>query len=366
MTGKRLAYLSLESPREGQASFTHVHEIIGGLGREGWDVELFATSGGGASSGTGKFARLAEQVALQRCLAGRLSEFDALFVRSHFAAWPIARRATALGLPVVHEVNGRPADLTVTYPALRPLSPLLQWLYRSQYRTAARLVAVTPGLADWGRAFSGHDRVDVVPNGANTSLFTPNGPDAGIGGDHVVFVGGLVGWHGVATMLAAINDPRWPVGVALVVAGDGIERGRLEAAAGHPRLRWLGRVPYEDVPALLRGALAALCMIEDPEGRSATGVAPLKLFEAMACGVPVVVSDLPYQAELVRGVGSGLVAPMADASALAQAVASLAADRAGAREMGRRGAEHVVQNASWAARAKATAAILDRALAGRP
>lgn len=363
MTRRRLAYLSLETPREGQASFTHVHEIMDGLREEGWTVELFATRSGGASSGAGPLAKLREQVALQLRLGRRLREFDALFVRSHFSARLISGRARAVGVPVVHEINGRPDDVAVTYPLLRPLAAALRWLYRSQYRDASHLVAVTPGLAQWASSFAGHDRVSVVSNGANTALFRPDGPLDLVPSSYVVFVGGLVAWHGVGTMLAALDDPSWPAGVRLVVAGDGVERGLLQAAVGHPRLEWLGRVDYRDIPALLRGALAALCMIEDPDGRSATGVAPLKLFEAMACGAPVVVSDLPYQAELVRDAGAGIVVGMGDPAALAAAVRRLAADGAQARDMGRRGAAFVARHASWRARAADTARILDAAIA---
>lgn len=359
-----MAYLSLETPRRGQASFTHVHEIIDGLAENGWDVELFATAGGGASSGSGKLARLREQAKLQLMLAPRLGEFDALFIRSHFAAWPITRRAAALNLPVVHEVNGRPVDVTLTYPALRPFAGLLRGLYKSQYRSAAHLLAVTPGLAEWVRVFAGHARVSVVPNGANTRLFTPPGPRSEITAGHVVFIGGLVCWHGVGAMLAALDDAAWPVGVNLIVAGDGVERGRLQAASGHPRLRWLGRVDYEKVPALLRGSLGSLCLIEDPDGRSTTGVAPLKLFEALACGAPVIATDLPYQADLIRGVGAGLVVPMRDPTAIAKAVAALANDRDAARRMGERGAVYVAAHCSWAMRAQETAVILDSVAAG--
>jgi glycosyltransferase involved in cell wall biosynthesis len=135
------------------------------------------------------------------------------------------------------------------------------------------------------------------------------------------------------------------------VVGDGIERGRLEKAAGNPRLLWLGRRPYREVPAILRGARAALCPIEDPDGRSATGVAPLKLYEAMACGVPVIATDLPFQREIVIGEDAGYIVPPGDAPALAQAVASVAINPEEARRKGARGAAYAVAQASWAARA---------------
>ncbi|WID98749.1 glycosyltransferase family 4 protein [Bosea vestrisii] len=343
----RLAYLSLETPRPGQASQTHIDEIIANLRLSGWQVELFATTRGGASARTSFLQRLLDYGRVQLALARRLREFDAVFVRSHFMALPLALWARRRKVPVIHEINGKPADIGVTYPALKPFSPLFAWLYRTQYRMAAHLVAVTEGLAQWARSFAGHDRVSTVSNGANTDLFTPEGPRADIAGRYVIFVGGLVAWHGIGTMLAALREPAWPADVRLVIVGDGIERDRVEAAKGNPRLLWLGRQPYEAVPALLRGALAALCVIEDQDGRSAAGVAPLKLFEAMACGIPVIVSDLPFQAEIVRQAEAGLVVPAASAARIAETIRMLAEAPERAAMLGRNGGTYVLREASW-------------------
>ncbi|MCV9937002.1 glycosyltransferase [Boseaceae bacterium BT-24-1] len=360
----RLAYLSLETPRPGQASQTHIDEIIASLRQSGWQVELFATTRGGASARGSYLQRLIDYGRVQLALARRLREFDAIFVRSHFMALPLASWARWRKLPVVHEINGKPADIGVTYPGLKPFSPLFAWLYRTQYRMAAHLIAVTEGLAQWARAFAGHDRVSVVSNGANTDLFTPEGPHADIAGRYVIFVGGLVAWHGIGTMLAALQEPAWPADVRLVIVGDGVERGKVEAAKDNSRLLWLGRRPYEAVPALLRGALAALCVIEDQDGRSAAGVAPLKLFEAMACGIPVIASDLPFQAEIVRQAGAGLVIPSASPAAIAAAVQTLGEAPDKAAELGSNGAIYVAREASWQQRGREINRILAAQMSG--
>lgn len=358
----RLAYLSLETPRPGQASQTHIDEIIAGLRDCGWQVELFTTSSGGASTHSSFLRRLLDYGHVQLSLARRLSSFDAVFARSHFMALPLALWARWRGIPVVQEINGKPADIGVTYPAFKSLAPVFSWLYRTQYRIAAHLIAVTDGLAHWARSFANHDRVSVVSNGANTALFNPDGPNADISGRYVVFVGGLVAWHGIDTMLAALKEPAWPADVRLVIVGDGIEREKVAAAEGDACLLWLGRQPYEAIPALLRGALAALCVIEDQDGRSASGVAPLKLFEAMACGVPVIASDLPFQADLLRNADAGLIVPPAAAPAIASAVKSLADAPEKGRLLGRNGAAYVAREASWHQRGQEIDCLLRTAI----
>jgi glycosyltransferase involved in cell wall biosynthesis len=191
----------------------------------------------------------------------------------------------------------------------------------------------------------------LISNGANTDIFRPDGSATDFGGRVVVFVGGLCAWHGIDTMIAALRENDWPSDTRLVVIGDGPERAKV-ASRQESRLEWLGLKPHADIPSFLRGAVAALCIIEDPGGRSAAGVAPLKMFEAMACGVPVIVSDLPFQADIVRTIDAGLVVPPGLPAALAHAVATLARDHDGAGRMGRNGATYVRNKASWKLRSR--------------
>ncbi|WP_306223245.1 glycosyltransferase family 4 protein [Bosea beijingensis] len=354
---KRLAYLALENPRPGQAAHTHVHAIIGELRSLGWDVTLFTAAKSGASGRASFPVRLMSQLAAQASLLMKAARYRVVFVRGHCMAAPAALILRLLGKTVVHEINGTTRDIVVTYPALRRLYPVFAWLDRIQHKTADHLFAVTEALARWASDHAGHDRVSVVTNAADTALFNPQGPKTSFDRPYVVFVGGLVRWHGIQTMLAAIDHPSWPDGVRLVIAGDGVEAPAVKAARSD-RLTYLGRQEQDALPSLYRGALASLVTIENPEGRSDYGVMPLKLFESMACGVTVIASDLKGQAELVRSTGCGLVIPPQDLAALAEAVARLAADPSAAAAMGERGATEALAHHSWAARAAAIDSVL--------
>lgn len=366
--GRSVGYLSLEAPREGQAAHTHIHAIIDGLEAQGWRVTPFLATRTGVSAGRSLLAKLVDYVAVQARLIAALPRLDAVYVRAHPAAWPASIVARWCGRPVVHEINGPHGELAVTYPWLKPFARLVATLQRAQYRRAAHLVAVTPGLVAWAKTEAGHDRVTLVPNAADVERFTPNGPRHVLGDSearpYAIFVGGLVKWHGIATMLDALAHPDWPDGVALVVVGDGIERDRLARAQaeGMPGLVWFGRQPQEAVPAILRGALVALVPIESPDGRADTGVLPLKLYEAMACGLPLIASDLPGQADLVREEGAGWLVPPGDAGALARAVAAAAADPEAARRIGASNAEAARLRHGWRARAAVVSRVLTDAL----
>ena len=238
---------------------------------------------------------------------------------------------------------------------------------RAQVRWADAIVVVTPGLEAYLRAETGRERgYHVIGNGANVDVFRPVA-DAGQADrpPYVVFVGALASWQGIDTILRAAHATGWPSGVDLVVAGDGVEREQvIMAAREDPRIRWLGSIPYEDAAALVAESLAALVPMADVP-RSRHGLSPLKLFEAMACGVPVVASDLPGLGDLVRQHDCGVTFRAGDADELAGAVGRLARDRGEAREMGLRGRAAASARYSWDARAGQTEQVLLQALRRR-
>lgn len=119
-------------------------------------------------------------------------------------------------------------------------------------------------------------------------------------------------------------------------AGDGALREEVDRAAAETgRIVALGRIPYRDVPGVMANATIGLVPITDPGGRSSlAGISPLKLYELLACGVPVVVTDLPGLSEIVRDEDCGRVIPVDDSAAMARAVRSLADDPDSARAMG--------------------------------
>jgi len=359
----KLAYLALDLPHKGQASYVHIHEVVDNLRRLGWRVDLFTPRPGTPDKPRKVVAKAYEYLRTSWQALMSLRTHDVLYVRAHALTWPVAMAARLSGRVLVEEVNGTELDLIVSRPWLRPLRGVLRWLYVSQYRRSHHLFPVANELADWLRAQARHDRISVVPNAANTDLFHPI--DCEPQEPFVVFFGGLTDWHGVDVMVDAIRHRAWPGGVRLLVIGTGVRQALVEEAvrAGLP-IRWLGYRPYEQIPGLIAGAIAGLIPMTNPLGRSSTGMNPLKLFETLASGLPAIVSELPGQADLVREGRCGLVVPCGDAAALARAVAELAAAPDAAREMGRRGAAVVRAAHSWRARAVEIDKVLRVCLAG--
>lgn len=356
-SGPRVVYLCLELLQPGQAASTHVHAIAGGMGLPTTLIALAAPATGGRPA---IWRRLLQYIRLTSQAIRALRNSDALYLRAHPAAIVATLVAGWLGRPVFHEVNGLTDDISLTHRLPGWITRILHTMQIAQYRRATALIAVTPGLVNRLRdALHPQLQIKLVPNGADAETFTPHA-DGGptIAADYVLFFGGLVAWHGVGTMLKARSELAWPAGVKLVIAGQGPHRGAVtRAAAENPDIVDIGYLPKSDLAGLAARSLATLCPIETHADRH-EGVAPLKLFEGMAAGRPVVASDLPFQRDIIIDHRCGLIFEPGDASGLARAVARIAEDRVAAEAMGQRGRQAVESLYDWRYRALETAALI--------
>lgn len=359
----RLLYLSLHGTAEGQAGWADINEVIGRLRAAGWDVEFHQPSYVGRRP-PGILTRLFETTFLQLKLAGAVRRANALYVRAHPLAYPASLVARLTRTPIVQECNGPIEDFFVAYPRAKRLGGLIRWAQLSQYRHATEIIAVTEQLSAWLRDVSGHARVTTVANGANTNLFSPDAlvPER-LPERYAVFFGSLAAWQGITTMLAATRSSSWPSGVSLVVAGDGAMRPDVENATREGVVVFLGSMPQEQLPGIVAGAVASLIVKDDPI-HAESGLSPLKLYESMAAGTPVVVSDLPGLGDTVRRLECGEVVPAAAPDEVAAAVARLAEDPVRRDRLGANGRAAALADFSWDAVADRTATVIKRAIDG--
>ncbi|MGZ8502052.1 MAG: glycosyltransferase family 4 protein [Candidatus Limnocylindrales bacterium] len=364
---RRLDYLCLQPTRQGQASYAHVNEIVGGLRRRGWAVRLIET----AQPRAGRFDGVRRAIAAAVTQLGywarsRFRPAPVVYIRFHFLSLPTAVVARAAGSTVIQEVNSGANDAYDMWPGLRPLHRLLSWTARIQLRWADAAIAVSAPIAAYVDGLTGRPGAcHVVGNGADIELFSPSRRGDPPDRPYAVFVGALASWQGVDVALAAATTPAWPAGVDLVIVGDGRERERVLAATrSHDHIRWLGTIPYREVGAVIAGSLAALVPTSDLGG-ARVSPSPVKLYEALASGVPVVASDIAGVGEIVRAHGCGLVFPSGDALELARRVADLAGDPGLAAAMGARGRAAAVERYSWDVRAAQTEAVIEQTLEAR-
>ncbi len=251
---------------------------------------------------------------------GRLDVLDAHFgYPDGFAAAWLGRR---LGVPAVVTLRGTEVPLSRTRLRGRLLAAGL--------RRAARVLAVSGSLARLARALGvPASRIEVVPNGVDGERFRPADRRAarrrfGLPEEArvLVTVGGLCerkGFHRVIERLPGIAR-RFPDVHYLVVGGpspEGDWSGRLRALAD--RLGVAGRVRFagELAPEDLRWALSAadvFVLASRNEGWANV------LLEAMACGLPVVATDVGGNREVVCRPELGIIVPFGDGGALEAAL----------------------------------------------
>ncbi len=183
----------------------------------------------------------------------------------------------------------------------------------------------------------------------------------------VLYHGGLSRDRGIEQLIEAL--PTFPEHAVLALLGYGSLRAELERRAAEPALA--GRLfvlPAVAPTELLDwvGSADVVAMPIQPTTLNHRLTTPNKLFEAMAAGVPVVGSDLPGMAGIVRETGCGLVCDPTSPAAIAAAVRSIleAPDEERAAYRGRAlAAAHGTY--SWEAQVEVLLAEYGR-LTGRP
>jgi len=230
-----------------------------------------------------------------------------------------------------------------------------EWVFDIYLRTVGRLTFHT---ADVVFCYSETDRerlrnlgvgtdVAVVPNGIDVSRFTPDGQVSDLAPDEgpvVLFVGRLTDGKRPADAIETISRlrPDYP-DVQLYLAGDGEQRADLEALTADrgitDAVTFLGRVAYDEMPALYRAA-DALVLPSRAEGM------PRTVLEGLATETPVVTSDLPQLRSITDE--AGRTAPVGEPAEFAARLADVLADPQHAKALGERGRELVTEQYMWA------------------
>jgi glycosyltransferase involved in cell wall biosynthesis len=339
-----------------------VLEIIGGLQRIGWEIELFEPYYSSGAKVPNRFVKLFIFLHVQLQLWAKAQNIDALYIRAHPGVFLSAIWAKIKGIPVILEVNAPHTELFVLFPWMRFISPMIKLLIWIPQKIADALIVVSPWLKEMLEKDVGQKLICVIQNGANKELFHPNAYSKySLPKPYVVFFGALTSWHGVDIILQAIEKRQWPPEVSLVIVGSGVEQHKIEAAqVCNPKIVYLGRIPYKDMPGIIANSLAGLSPINRGENSNTIFyLSPLKVFETLACGVPAIVTDFPGQANLVRSGNCGVVIPLDDADALASAVAFLYKNPDQSKEMGRKGRSIIERAHSWDQRALETEKVIE-------
>jgi len=262
----------------------------------------------------------------------------------------------ALGRRVVFEMI---EDYRGQLPAKRwLLLPLrgrlaLQWLYGAVENACARSVS---GLIVAGAELDGRMRpvardtllLENFPSMLDFPLPLEKRPTGGRP-IRIIFAGGIRHESAVRQFVSALDllSPTLDIEVSLV--GGILSPALMEevqALPGWRRVRYLGSIPQQALRELMWSATAAV-VLYTPEPNH-YDVRSNRLYEAMACSLPVVVSDFPRWRHLVQeSVACGVAVSPSDPESIAAGLNSLIADPQQAQELGRRGRAAFVERFNW-------------------
>lgn len=233
---------------------------------------------------------------------------------------------------------------------------LAEWLEWSTYRRAKLVWVVTEGIKNrlLQRGLSS-ERLFLLTNGVDTTTFHPLSQEQArqeLGWDErftVIYVGTHGLSHGLATVLDAAERLKEHTDLRFVLIGDGAEKPQLVTQARQRQLTnisFLEPQAHHRVPLFL--AAADLCLVHVRNIPLFTGMLPIKMYEAMACGKPLILAvDGEARQVAEQKAGAAVYVEPENAQALADAICSLQHSPEQLQVMGSRGRALVEEQFSY-------------------
>ncbi len=346
----------------------HVTAVAEGLAELGHEVHVLVSPGDRGEIPTGKalwfalpppFGNRRLRLLRAPAVASRAQRFrpEAVIERYYNFGGEAMLAAKKVGALAVLEVNAPIVDHPGSFKHLLDraliVEPMRRW---RDWQCRQADVIVTPSA----RIIPSHvppSKVLRTEWGADTERFRPGVvgrvPFTRSGGDIVaVFSGAFRAWHGAIHLIDAIRRlrARGRHDIKAVFVGDGPELPRIRhAAAALGGITLVGAVPHGEVPAILAAAdigVAPFDVGAHPSLAHEFHWSPLKIFEYMASGLPVVAPRIERLASIVSHGQEGLLYDATNPDALAEALGSLS-DATLRQRLGAAARARAVSEFSW-------------------
>ncbi len=374
----RVLYAALDQQVPGiLGGSVHVRAVAEGLAACGHEVHVATTPGGTWPDGPVQWHAMSPPLGRPSLrwararvvtdLARRVGA-DVVMERYYNFGGEGVLAARRLGIPAILEVNAPIIDYPGSAKArldrallVEPMRRWRDWLCRHTDLFITPTVQILPSWVDRARVLEAEWGADVVqfhPEATGVLPFTRD-PARVL----CVFAGAFRSWHGVVQLSAALTrlHARGETRLGAVFIGDGPERRAAEHAARDlPGVTFTGAVPHADLPQCLAAADIGVAPFDPGKHKPlALGFywSPLKIFEYMSSGLPVVAPRLPRIAHLVRDEEEGLLYDPADPRALDVALVRLT-DRALRARLGGAARRRAAAQYSWQAHCAAIDARL--------
>lgn len=376
----RILYAALDQQVPGTlGGSVHVRAVADGLSALGHEVHVATTPGGPWPSGSVHWHALPPPLGrhhLRWMRAGALTRLgrqigaEVIIERYYNFGGEGVMAATRLGVPAVLEVNAPiidyPGSLKARVDRALLIEPMRRWrdtLCRHTDLFVTPSADILPPWVDRARVLQAEWGADVDhfrPDARGPLPFTRD-PNRVL----CVFAGAFRSWHGVTHLSAALArlHARGEHRLGAVFIGDGPERAAAERVARDvPGITFTGAVAHDQLPQCLAAADIGVAPF-DPASHKPLALgfywSPLKIFEYMSAGLPVVAPRLPRIASLVEDRREGLLYDPEDPRTLDAALVQLI-DPSLRRLLGQAARTRAVAEYSW----RTHCAALDERLRG--
>jgi len=256
-------------------------------------------------------------------------------------------------IPCIVEVNGLMTDEQKMTGKLRRIITKFELKTFSQADTIVTVTAKIKEILKMDYGVPGN-KIVVVENGANTDLFKPMQEEAmkeikmNENCIYVGFSGSFKQWHGIEDLVRSAPLILKEVeNTKFILVGNGHMKEQIVQMVSNLNLTdkfvFIDKVPYEEVPKYVNAF--DVCVIlkkKDIPG------SPLKLWEYMACGKPVIATNTE-DFKVLEGYNAGILVDPEKPEEVADAITTLLKNKDLREEMGNNGRRYVVENRSWGA-----------------
>jgi glycosyltransferase involved in cell wall biosynthesis len=287
---------------------------------------------------------------LRTALEG-LGGVDLVYERFSLGTYAAMEHARDSGVPGILEINGPRLEKAAARGALADRGTVEEAAERA-VAAASAVFAVSRGVADYVREkFGAGECVHVVSNGVDPGRFPPALLERRAREPHpftVGFVGTFKPHHGLDTLVEAFALlKRTTPEARLMLVGDGRQRPDVEARLAELGLSASALLTGEVSPVRIPPLMSEMDVGVAPFPARRYYSSPLKVFEYLAAGLPVVASGVEQVADMVVHGETGLLCEPDDPPALCRALELLASDAALRTRLGSAGRTEVLARHSW-------------------
>lgn len=301
----------------------------------------------------------------------RSMPFDLIYERYSLFSIAGYMAASALGIPLILEVNAPLVYEAGQYRQLKHVE-LAKSVESFLFSNAHHIVAVSSGLKDYIYKIVPNATVSVIPNGVSIDNFDSakrnlewrkkmtDHPES----DFLIgFVGSIKPWHGLEFLIDAFSRiSAKHQDFSLCIVGNADKHYQIELAERckngetRRRIKFLGAVPYESIPEIMK----SMDVLAAPyPSMHNFYFSPLKIFEYMASGRPIVSSAIGQIEDVLTDGKNALLVPAGNVQALEEALLRIKLDRQLGKRLSQAAHVDVKSSHLWHHRLKKVSEIME-------